>query len=367
MLHYNYPGAGVFKKRKAFFTGTTAVKKGQGLCFDMDYTSTDYSAAATDDTDIRMYRVENPSTTNNLRFAGVAAKSYAANALGQEIEIYEPGGLAMILIGQDTAVPSGATPGTILTCSASATDAGRFTFAGLPGRGTAQALQTNTSGAKFTSIDGSATAAYSGGVTTITKTGIGTASEAGDRVVILGGADDAAGGDASTGEMATVGIYTVASAPTADTITIADDIGDVDVALYVLDDAEQVALAYLYDGEESGLQEFVSPQDAVAVSCMVGGTSFICGGYTMAADSTFTLADTTYPSLKKAFVGLGTLTTSDYAITVTSGLQGDGSTALAGIAIDAANEFAVVEWNGSFGGATAGVWLCKQYAGATLS
>lgn len=364
---------GIFKPRKVYFTGSTALKKGMGLCFDRDYYSTNEGEAATDGTELRDHRVEVPSTTNNLRFAGVCVKDYPAKAIGQEIEIWEPGGLAHILIGQDATLASGATAGTFMTCSASATDSGRFTFMGLMGRGSAQVLETDASGALFTSIDGSATAATSGGVNTVTKTGIGTACGyggtfvTGARCVILGGADDTAGGDATTGEMATVGIYTVLSAPTADTITIDTDIGDVDVALYVLDANEHTVLAYLYDGVESGLQQFISPQDQVAVSSMIGGTTFVCGGYTMAADSTFTLADGTQPGLRKCFMGLGTLTTKDYVITVTSGLQGDVKTALASLAIDAANEYAVLEWQGNQGGGTAGVWTIQSQAGITIA
>jgi len=185
-------------------------------------------------------------------------------------------------------------------------------------------------------------------------------------LLLWGGADDTAGGDATTGEMAVVGVYTVASAPTADTITIATDIGDVDCALYVIDSSEHVVLAKLLDGEESGLQQVISPKDAVAISSMIGGVTYVCGGYTMAADSTFVLADGTYEGLKKAFVGLGTLTTKDYVITVTSGLQGDVSTGLATLSIDAASEVAVLLWGGNFGLGTAGEWTILNQAGITI-
>lgn len=363
-MFYN---SGKSLKRKVFYTGTDAIKKGQGLCYDKDYTSTATGETATDGCELRNHRVEVPSTTNNRRFAGVAVCAYEANALGQEIEIYEPGGLAEILIGQDATLPTSSATGTIMTCSCSATDAGRFTFAGFPGRGSARALETDASGAIFSSLDGSATAAHAASVTTITVTGVGTASTVGDRVVVLGGADDAAGGDATTGELATVGVYTVATTPTADTITIADDIGDVDVSFYILDSSEHTVLAELLDGEESGLQHFISPQDAVAVASTVGGVTYIAGGYTMAADSTFTLADGDTEGMRKAFVALGTLTTKDYVVTVTSGLQGDVSTALAALAFDAANEVASLKWHGNFGLATGGTWVIEQQAGVGIS
>ena len=177
---------GDFEKRKVFYTGTDALPKGKGLCYDEDYYSTTTGETATDSCELRNHWVEVPTTSNNRRFAGVSVAAYAANALGQEIEIYEPGGLAYIMIGQDATIPGTASNGTIMTCSASTTDAGRFTFAGFPGRGSAQVVETDASGAIFTSMDGSATSAYSAGVCTITKTGIGTASTAGDRVVIMG-------------------------------------------------------------------------------------------------------------------------------------------------------------------------------------
>lgn len=357
-----------FRKAKVFYTGTDAIKKGQGLCYDADYTSSISGEAATDPCTLRQFRVELPTASNNRRFAGVAAKSYSANSLGQEIEIYLPGGMAYVLIGgNDKALPGSASVGSIVTCAAGGPDAGRFTFAGLPGRGTAEVLETDAGAVKFTSVDGSATAAYSGGVTTITKTGIGDACEAGDRVVILAGADNATGGDASSGELATTGIYDVVSAPTSDTITIATDIGDVDVCLYVLDDAEHVVLARLMDGEESGLQQFITPQDATAVSAMVGGVTYVTGGWTMAADSTFTLADGDVEGLKKAFVCLGTLTTKDYKVTVTSGLQGDVSTGLASFTMDAANEQCVLQWHGNCGIGSGGTWVIINQAGVGIA
>jgi len=349
------------KPRRVWFSGSTALKKGQGVCFDRDYTTTVDGQTATDPFGGRDSIVQVPASGNNMAFAGVVSQDYAANAAGQMIEIYEPGGVAEILLGADTVVGT-----TLLTCSADSVDAGRFTWQGLPGRGTALALETNASGAKFASIDGSATAAYAASVTTVTATGIGTASAAGDRLVVLGGADDTAGGDAATGEMAVVGTYTIVTAPTANTVTIAEDIGDVDIACYVLGSEEQYALAYLFDGSESGLTEFISPQDAVAVASMVGGTTFICGGYTMAADSTFTLADGTINGMQKRFVCLGALTTQDYLVTVTSGLQGDVSTALASLEFDAAGDQATLEWNGS-GGASTGSWVIKHLAGAAVA
>lgn len=367
MADYMNQGLVADKRKRVWFSGSTALVKGQGLCYDRDYTTTATGQTATDAYGGRDNIVAVPASGNNMDFAGVTVRAYAAKTGGQVVEIFEPGSICEILVGQDT------TNGTtLLTCSADSVDAGRFTLQGLPGKGTAKALQTVASGNLFESFTGAATAAYSGGVTTITATGIGTACGyggtfvTGARLVVLGGADDTTGGDASSGEMATVGTYTILTAPTADTVTIATDIGDVDITCYVLPADDVYCLAYLYEDGESGLTEFVSPQDATAVTMMVGGTSFVCGGYTMAADSTDTLADGTINGMQKRIVGLGALLTQDYLVTVTSGLQGDVSSALASLEFDAAGDQATLEWNGS-GGATTGSWVIKQQAGVGIA
>lgn len=361
-------------KLRVWFPGSTAIRKGMGLCYDLDVLSTNTGETATDAWGRRGNSVAVPDNTNNLAFAGVASQYYPAKSGGQLIDIHPPGSICEVAVGYPTTINSG-----LLTCSVNSADAGRFTLDGFPGRGSAIPLQTkataNGGDIAFQSIDGTATTAWSSPSLTITKTGIGTACGFGDstitptdfRVVILGGADNAAGGDATTGELAVKGEYAVVTAPTADTITIATDIGDCDVLLYVIKNTYPTVLAYLMDGEQSGLQEILTPQDATAVQSMVGGVTFLGGGWTMAADSTATLADGLQNGQKKGIAGLGTLTTKDWLLTVTSGIQHDGSTALASIAIDAAAEEAVLEWNGNFGPNTGGVWQLKHYVGATLA
>jgi hypothetical protein len=317
-----------------------------------------------------------PDTTNNLAFAGVASQTYAANSDGQFIDIDQPGGLAEIAIGQPATIYS-QSAGSIHTCSINSADAGRFTLQGLPGCGSAIALETmaraDGGDIAFSSLDGTATTAWVSPSLTITATGVGTACGFGDTsitatdfiVVVLGGADNATGGDSSSGELATQGAYAVVTAPSADTITIATDIGDVDLTFYVIKNSYPTILAYLMDGPESGLQQVLTPQDATAVQSMVGGTTFLCGGYTMAADSTATLADGIEEGQLKAFQTLGALTTEDWLLTVTSGLQRDGSSALASLEFDAANEFAVLQWFGNLGPGTTGLWNVLSIAGTT--
>jgi len=364
-------------KRQVWFPGSTEVKKGMGLCYDLDIVTTNTGQTAMDPWCRRGNSVAVPSSSNNHAFAGVATQRYAAKSAGQFIDIWLPGGLAEVAIGLPSTIYS-QSAGNPMTCSINSADAGRFTLQGLDGQGTILPLQTkaraNGGDIAFSSLDGSATTSWTSPSLTITKTGIGTACGFGDSditptefvVVVLGGADNAAGGDASSGELAVQGEYAVVTAPTADTITIATDIGDVDVCLYVIKNSYPTILAYLMDGPESGLQEVLTPQDAVAVQSMVGGTSFLCGGYTMAADSTATLADGIRNGQLKAFEALGTLTTKDWNLTVDSGIDVD-ATGMAQVLFDAAGEFLVAEWNGAFGGQTTGVWQARGTAGATIT
>ena len=369
--HYNQAKG---HKASVWFSGSTALKKGMGVCYNLDTYTALSGQAVTDAWGRRGNEVQVPGTSNNLAFAGVTTQAYTAKTGGQRIDIWIPGSICEVACGLPTVINS-----TRLTCSVNSADAGRFTLDGFKGRGSALALQTkaNAAGADITfySLDGSATAAYAASVTTITKTGIGTACGYGDDdidptefvVVILGGADDATGGDASSGEMATTGEYAVLTAPTEDTITIATDIGDVDVALYVIKNTYPTVLCYLEEGPESGLQEVISPRDALAAQSMVGGTTILCGGYTMAAASTATLADGTANGMRKAYAGLGTLTTSGYAVSASGAIDDDGGSA-ATITLDAAGEYIVLEFNGLFyPGATAGVWHVIGVAGATRS
>lgn len=358
-----------YRKRKVWFPGSTAIKKGMGLCYDLDVAGTGTGETATDGWGRRGNSVAVPDTTNNLAFAGVATQSYSAKANGQMIDIYIPGGLADVAVGLATVINS-----TRLTCSVNSADAGRFTLQGLSGRGTALALQTKAAASggdiTFSSLTGAATTSWASPSLTISATGIGTACGYGDssidptefRVVILGGATTLD----STTAVATKGEYAVVTAPSADTITIATNIGTAcAVTLYVIKSSYPTVLCYLEDGVESGLQEVLTPKSAAAIQSMVAGTTFLCGGMTLATDSTATLADGLVEGQLKAFQGLGTLTTQDWLLTVTSGLRRDGSTALASLEIDAAGDYGVLQWHGKLGGGTSGLWGMISTAGAT--
>ena len=362
-----FDGSPRFKARVRF-TGNGALKKGRGLCYDLDIVTTSTGETATDPWGRRGNAVALPSTANNLAFAGVTTQPYPAKTGGQDIEIYLPGSICPVQVGIASTIFS-QSAGTRHTCSVNSADAGAFTLAALPGRGSALALETQAradgGNIAFTSLDGTATAAWVSPSLTITVTGIGTACGYGDstidptefRVIVLGGATDADG----TTDIAVQGDYPVVTAPTADTITIATDIGDVDVTCYVVKNTYSCVLCKLEEGPESGLQQVLTPKTATAIQSMIGGTTFLCGGYTMGTDSTAVLADGIVEGQLKAFAGLGALGTQDWIITVTSGIVMAG-TALATLEIDSAADQAVVVWHGNLGTCTTGQWRTIQAA-----
>lgn len=328
---------GKYIKSRVYFTGSTAIREGQGLCYDRD------RGTASDADDSRTAYVELPSTTNNLHFAGVAVTSYPARSGGQWISIYEPGSHCLVSIGTNTTIDS-----TILTCSCGTGDAGRFTEGGFLGRGSAIALQTNSSAVLGSSLDGTATISNAG---VISKTGLFANATVGDTVVIVAGATTA-----SSANTVTTGEYTITSKASDDAATVQDSDGNVpstdaaSIACYIVSGStDPKCLVYLMDGPESGLQHWTTPKaNAQAVpAASVGGTTFIFGGHTIGTgDSTFTLADGVRQGLRKRFKLRGALTTNDYLVTVTSGVQLDGSTALASLEFDGANDESILEWIG---------------------
>jgi hypothetical protein len=232
-----------------WFEGTTAVLKGMGFCYNFDYTGDGaaYVEAA------RYNRVELPTTTNNMHFAGVAVRSYPAESGGQFIELAAPGSVCEVLI----LGPSVTAGSQIVTCQAGGTYAGYFTRAGFQGKGSAVPLQT---------VDASSTA--------------------------------------------------------------------------------KKCLAVLQEGLQSGLVEVVTSVGGVQ-TFMVGGCTYITAA-TSTSDLTFTLANGIAEGTKKKFEGEGSLGTYDCKVTVTSGIQADGATALANVDdLDADNDYIVLQWDGT--------------------
>jgi hypothetical protein len=122
--------------RKVWYSGSDAVTKGYGLCYNRDY------GTATDADGLRDRHVALPDNTNNNSFAGVAAHSYAAVSGGQWIEICEPGSVCEIYV--DASVTIG--DNLFTTCQIGGGGSGTFevTYLGFMGKGTARIMQTRT-------------------------------------------------------------------------------------------------------------------------------------------------------------------------------------------------------------------------------
>lgn len=124
--------ARVFKEF-VWYEEDTAISEGDAVCYNYDYgTNTDREGQ-------RLNRVEDPTTSNAQWFAGVSVAAHSANTGGQFIEIYKPGSVCNVLVGASTAIGVG-----FLTFDVTAATIGQFRRMGLPGRGSAQPLQTTT-------------------------------------------------------------------------------------------------------------------------------------------------------------------------------------------------------------------------------
>jgi len=321
--------------RRVFFTGSTALVRGQGLCYDRDYGTAATAEARRD----RM--VELPSRTNNMWFAGVTAAAYVAKTGGQYIVVYEPGSTCMVQTGLVTTVAS-----TLLTCSCSPADTGIFTLGGKVGRGSALALQDAASAATgnvpvSASWDGSAV--IGAGDKVLTKTALFTNAVVGDTVVVVGGSVTADGS-----AVVTDAEYTIATRSSADEVILDTSpcAAASSVACYVKRGDPEV-LALLLDGPESGLQQVVAPIVSAETDpvIMAGGTTFVCGGPTLAGATVLTLADGTQIVDEKVVKQLGTLTTNGAAIT-SSNMRKATYALTATFTLLAANDYALLRWAG---------------------
>ena len=349
-MNFNTRGMGLKFKRKVFYTGADALKRGEGLCYNAD------SGTATENDEARNTDVERPSTSNNLNFAGVTAEAYAANAQGQEITIYEPGSVCDIRADVAMTVNSGR-----LTCMVNG-DQSAFGRGGLPGRGSAIPLQTtptasttSSNGPISSSLDG--TASFVVSTKTLTKTGLFTNAAVGDKVICLGAAVAA-----TSLTPVTAGVATIATRTSADVAVLDDDFDGTAattvVGAFLVVRGDGTFLAYLEDGPESGLAQWHTPLTSGTTAPMNGGTTFINGGLTLAADDAGTLAAATQIGVRKFFECMGTLTTSDYQPTVVGKKSSNASAsaveeALGSLEFDAAGECALLEWTG-----TGSAWKC---------
>jgi hypothetical protein len=299
--------------RKVFFTGITALVKGQGLCYDRDY-AVPVTGTAADAEGRRDTFVELPSATNNMWFAGVTLQAYPARVGGQVVTIAIPGSVVEVAVGLNTVVDS-----TVLTCAAGGPEPGIFTRQGFLGRGTAVALQTRASAGTgdvpiASSLDGSASVGAAD--KTLTKTALFTNAVVGDKVVILAGMRTSSGAAAVT-----PGVYTIVTRTSAD-VAVLDvspcaQISSVAVYVYRATNAYPTCLCKLLEGKESGLQQTVAAIVSAEVSpaAMAGGTTYIVGTATLGGAGVYTLAAAAGAIEEKQIILVGTLTTNGVAIT----------------------------------------------------
>lgn len=370
------------------YTGTAALKRGFGMCYDLDVLTTATGQTAQDAWGRRgLKEVEVPSPSNANRFAGVLVQNYPADANGKLklIKLAAPGGTAMI--AQRIISTSGVSRTTcVVDSTAGDGNSGVFAYGGLPGRGSAIALETLAAAASgdlaIADDDMGSDSVYSSvtGLSTITLTGAGTALGY-DSVAVDASAYECTvldGATAATGATrANPGVYPVVQATGANTFTVTGDTGD-GALLITLTKKDLLMLAYLEDGVDSGLSDYVTPNNGAARQFVLnqGGTTFIAGGgITIAGDCTVnTLADPitiggSLGAVKKAFSTMGQITTSDYIITVNAGfVASDTTTDMATIVIQNATDCEVVlMWNGDIGSTAIGYWTDVMHAGATFT
>ena len=345
-------------QRRAFFTGSTALDKGIGLCYDAD------AGTAGDVEPDRDNHVELPSLTNAMHFAGVTVRKYKAVTGGQWIYIYEPGSVCEVALAGDCAVGVG-----ILTCIAASGAPGRFSaHKGYPGRGSAVPLQTVT-GMLESDFTGVASLDTTGLILTDSSATFETNEvAAGDRVFILGIKTTAAAAQSGTPaeyEVASVTSETVLVLTAAATTT-----GAALTCSYFVVTGNPTALVLLQGSlysRESGLIDYVMPPmtghaATATFVCSDFGVTYLLGGYDTATEaSRKILLDGVVLGQQKGFYCLGAVGGSyDIEIDVTTGgIQADGSTAIATLLFDAADEQAYLTHFG--------VWVEDWHLGGTIA
>ena len=159
-----------------WFGGSTAIKEGQGVCYDWDYEE-DSGDSAKDDTVFdarRTNRVEVPTILNAPYFAGVASRVYSASSGGQFIEIYKPGSVCNVWSTVSNTIGVGRT-----TCQVADAEAGAFGYGGFAGQGSAKPLQTidrsNVAGVCMCKLEVGEQSGLQETITTVTLTTAGGA------------------------------------------------------------------------------------------------------------------------------------------------------------------------------------------------
>jgi len=333
---------------EVWYEGTDAVKKGEALCYN-----TDYGTAASFD-GRRCNRVERPSLSNSMAFAGVAEQSYSAKAAGQRVRICVPGSKGVpIALAVDTVIGTGMLS---FIAGAVGSHRGRFYTGKYKGRGSAIPRQTVTALLEGGMTGGTISVDATDGVTvTVADSSDYTV---GDTVVIFGGEDDGTAVDVP-------GKYTIASITDGTTIVLSAtclstlSTGSITLTAAVYN-GNPTCQADLLTGDECGGVEFIVPRNTgtTGVVYMTGGVTYICGGITIgSADDDITFAQGTLPDEKKAFICLGTLSTNSVCVDLaTNGITVAGGALAEVDGFDAAADAAYFQFQGAR-------WFCQDVAG----
>ena len=343
------------KKGLFVYLGTAALKKGYGMCFDLDHLTTEIGETALDPYGARGLKVvEKPSQSNNLAFAGVLTQDYPARAnnIMQLVELYLPGGCAMVAgiipMTLNATRLSCIVPSALQATALTIANAGLWGRAALPGRGTAISLQTRTDGTLTPwAAYYAGEAAYATATGTITCTGAFTNALAGDRIIVLSG---------GVANAALAGTYYIKTRTDANNAIVSLTPGGAafltlaanaaKLAICVIPAAAPLSLVYLCDGEESGLQEFDVPVSSAVTCPMVGGTTNLLGNVTLAVAHTPPIVDGLFPGMLKLVRLGGALTTGFYIITPASlGIAPDGTIAVT-VTLAATLGMALLRWTG---------------------
>lgn len=304
------------------YRGTDALEKGRGMCYNIDYATTDAGETAADQFGARgLKTIQKPNPDNNLAFAGVLTQCYPAISTGlQIVSLAMPGGCAMVKGIIATTINQ-----TRLTCIAPSAlqvasgydgNAGLWGNAGLAGRGTAVALQTQADASDAPwEQDLVGNGVYTVSAGTVTASNAFTNAAVGDVVYIL------AGGVANA---AKAGKYYIETFTSASAVILTDTPGgdavkDIAadtaiVAFATTPAAGPLTLVYLNDGKESGLVEYDVPVNGATTNPMVGGWTNLIAKVTLAGAHVPPLADGLFPGMLKTVKLHGLLTTGFYQI-----------------------------------------------------
>ena len=344
-------------QRDIYFTGTNSLVEGQALFYDLDYTDTEAGGLITDPFGKRGKVGVQSTLTDSALFAGVSTANYPVNSHGQIIRINEPPGVCLVAHNMPTVANS-----TRMTAirSSSAPIAGRFGHAGLPGRGTALALQTKTSSTSAPLVYGTA------GITNVTlnddsATFSTSGVKAGDTVLLLAGTVPGIVG-------ISIVDYVVSSVIDETNLTLttspSSGYGSSLPSGYVIYRNSPMVLAYLFEGQESNGLEYVLPESG-AIDISASGATVFVGGHTPSANATADIADGSFTGQRRLFTMSAALGTWETVLSPTSSnaLKLDGSGATSFTMGDGAGDALLLEWLGAVDGT--GMWRAINAKGVT--